>query len=217
MKAKSNVLYNSLREDVMKTLSARTGLSEEVLIANEIRKLDKNHPEKKHTVDEAIDELVARSCEDMLSNSNEARKLLNKMSVSEQKRFMKKVQDTFDNLIQWVNDLLSLYKSDSYEAKLLREYKHDLKRISKQWDAMFAEAIKNNQVLEKSGTFGHKSADGDVVYALREEAITEVEQAISNKNYDKEIKLTESSPYILTSQKGVRNLPNSRPKQKNHG
>lgn len=154
MKAKSPTIYNSIREDIMKTLTAKTELKSEDLIAREIKRLEKNHPDTKHSVDEAIDEIVARACEDMLSNSNEARKLLNKMSPTEQQNFIEKVKETFENLIQWVNDLLALYKSESAEAKLLREYKTDLKRISKQWDAMLVDSIQNNQALQKEGVGG---------------------------------------------------------------
>ena len=186
MKAKSPVLFNSIREDVMSTLSVKTGLKSEELVARELKKLEKNHPEKTHTADEAIDEIVARACEDMLANSNEARKLLNKMSASEQQSFIEKVKETFDNLIQWVNDLLAHYKSDSAEARFLREYKHDLKRISKQWDAMLADAVNNNQALQKEGIRGedigkkafktNENVSEDVKNSIREEFAKEIEE-----------------------------------------
>ncbi len=157
MKAKSPSVYNSIKEDIIKTLKQGTGQSSETIINKELNRLNKNHPEKKHTVDEAIDEIVARACEDMLSNSNAARKLLNKMSKSEQQSFIAKVKETFENLMQWVNDLLAHYKSTSEEAKVLREYKYMLKKISKQWDEMLANSIETNQALEKSGAVEQKS------------------------------------------------------------
>lgn len=44
-------------------------------------------------------------------------------------------------------------------------------------------------------------------YALRKDVAREVNKALYDKNYKGEIKLTDSSPTILLSQKGVRNLP----------
>ncbi len=208
MKAKSPAIYNSIREDVIKTLKTGKGLTSEEIIDKEINRLNQKHPNKKHTPEDAIDELVARACEDMLSNSNEARKLLNKMSAEEQQNFIDKVKATFDNLIQWVNDLLAHYKSNSEEAKILREYKHMLKKISKQWDAMLVDSIQTNQALKKEGIKAQKNTpEGDLQFALREGAKEEVKSALANKLYNQEIKLTDSSPSILLSQKGVKNLP----------
>lgn len=151
MKAKSLNIYNSIREDVLKTLSESSGQTTHELIAAEMQRMKKAHSDMEVTPDDAIDELVARACEDMLSNSNEARKLLNRMSQSEQQNFIEKVKETFENLIKWVNDLLAHYKSNSAEAKTLQEYKHMLKKISKQWDAMLVDAIKTNQALQHEG------------------------------------------------------------------
>lgn len=161
MKAKAISAYEGLHNDVLKTLSERSGVSSEVLINAEINRIKKAHPEKKNvTPEDAIDELVARACEDMLANSNEARKLLNRMSATEQQSFIEKMKETFDNLMQWVNDLLKVYKSESAEAEVLRQYKHDIQRISKQWDAMLKDAIKTNQALQKEGVLGEELING---------------------------------------------------------
>lgn len=75
------------------------------------------------------------------------------------------------------------------------------KKAQLMWRNVYKAAVLN---VEKGnvGEFGEIPK-----YALCKDAATEVEKAITNKYYDKEVKLTESSPAILTSQKGVRNLP----------
>ena len=159
-KAKASVIYDALRNKVLETLKKDGSLTSDDRIAKEIARLDAQHPGKKHTEEDAIDELVARACEDMLKNSNAARKLLAKMSATEQQTFIDKVKETFENLIQWINDLLKQYNSDSEEAKILREFKADLKRISKQWDAMLLSAMEANQALQKEGIIAEELING---------------------------------------------------------
>lgn len=55
--------------------------------------------------------------------------------------------------------------------------------------------------LEKFGI------EGDVKYSLSANAKSDVHSALVDKNYVGEVKLTDTSPSILLSQKGVRNLP----------
>ena len=159
-KYKSPAIYNVLREDVMRTLAENGTMTSEERIEAEIARLKKNHPDQEFTSEDAIDELVAKSCEDMLSNSNAARKLLNKMTPNEQKKFLAKLKETFENLMQWVNDLLAQYKSNSEEAKILREYKYKLQRISKTWDKMLTSAIEANQALQKEGVIAENLVNG---------------------------------------------------------
>ena len=162
MKHKASAIYDSIREDVMKTLAKgnKYNLTESELVQLEMDRIKKNHPEQNVTPEDAIDELVARACEDMLKNSNTARKLLAKMSKTEQTDFIAKVKETFDNLMQWVNDLLTLYKSNSEEAEILRNYKEMLKKISKQWDSMLETAIESNQALQKEGIIAEQLVNG---------------------------------------------------------
>lgn len=139
----------------MQTLVASGELSRNGIIANEIDRIKKKHG-KEVSSEYAMDEIVARACEDMLSNSNQARKLLAKMSMEEQQTLKDRVKESLENLISWVNELLSYYKSDSNEAKTLREYKANLKSISKMWDEMLVSSIWANQALQKGGVTGEE-------------------------------------------------------------
>ena len=156
MKAKAPEMYSKLQEKVMNTLN----LDEEMSLDDRIKikkwEMETNHKDQKATDEDAIDELVARACEDMLSNSETARELLSALSEKEQKSFMAKVEEIFNNLLEWVNNLLAQYKSESDEAMVLRKYEEKLKEAQKLWDEAFAEAVKANQALNKAGTTAEK-------------------------------------------------------------
>lgn len=152
MKAKAPEMYSKLQEKVMNTLGLEDGMSIEERIDYEVARIKRNHPENNVTPEDAIDEIVARACEDMLSNSEKARELLDTLTEKEKKTFMAKVEEIFNNLLEWVNNLLSQYKSESDEAEVLRKYEAKLKEAQKLWDEAFAEAVKANQALNKAGT-----------------------------------------------------------------
>ena len=199
MKYKAPEMYKAISEDVMQTLVASGKETRHERITREMDRLKKAHPEMKVTSEDAIDELVARACEDMLSNSNQARKILSKMSVEEQQSFVDKVKETLDNLIGWVNELLSYYKSETEEAKTLREYKANLKSISKMWDDMLVSAIEANQALQKEGITGEKLAKkvtSNVQYSTREKFDNACDkmETISDKEYKEALK---THPFVL--------------------
>ena len=158
MKAKSPAMYSKMREHIMETLVMDGKLTSEERVAREMVRIQKNHPDIKVTEEMAIDEIMARACEDMLSNSDTARKMLNRMTKKEQSSFIAKVKETFENLMQWVNDLLSQYKSNSEEAKLLRQYKDRLKQLSKMWDKALEEAVQTNSAMQMEGKATNEEA-----------------------------------------------------------
>lgn len=107
-------------------------------------------------IEVARSEIIARACEDMLSMSEQGKKMFNSLSESEQKTFVEKIKELIQNLKDWVSDLLGLYKSGSHEAKVMRAYEEDLNELLKVWDAMLEDSVKVNQALEKSGAFGRE-------------------------------------------------------------
>lgn len=156
MKAKSPKAFSKLQEQIMNTLALDDGMSMEDRINEEMARINRNHPKKNVTPEDAVDEIMARACEDMLSNSEKARELLDGLSEAEKKSFVTKVKETFDNLMKWVNELLGQYKSESKEAEFLRGYGDALKEAQKLWDQAFAEAVKANQALQMEGKTAEK-------------------------------------------------------------
>ena len=158
MKAKSPMMYQKMQDYALEFLSESTNgkMTLNQMIAKEKLRMEdanrrRNKPNQKVTDEDAIDELVARTCEDMLANSDKARKMLAKMSKTEADSFIAKVKETFENIMNWVNDLLKQYQSNSKEAELLRQYKERMKKLSKMWDQTLTEAIQTNQSMQAEG------------------------------------------------------------------
>ena len=154
MEAKSPELWRKMNELVFSTLQEADGLSEVDRISIEMKKLKGKG--RKGTEKEARSEIIARACEDMLSMSEQGKKIFNSLSESEQKTLKEKIKEIIENLKDWVSELLGAYKSNSYEAKLMRKYEEKLNELSKLWDEMFAESVVANQSLEKSGAYVHE-------------------------------------------------------------
>ena len=178
MKAKSPAMYSKIQEYALSTLAMDGNITSQDRIAYEKARMQKAHEEMDITDEMAIDEIVARTCEDMLSNSNTARKLLNQMSKKEQNSFVTKVKETFSNLMEWVNELLAKYKSNSKEAQILREYKHRLKELSKMWDKALLDAIQTNQSLQAEGITGEE--------VIGENILSETSAQFSIRTYENE-------------------------------
>ena len=165
MKAKSPAMYRAMQEIAMNNLGSRYNV--DGYVKAEKTRLDKEHGEG-HTDEDAIDEIVARTCEDMLANSKTARELLSKLSADEQKTFVDKAKEYVNSLIEWVDELMGAYSSGSEEAKMLREYRKAFREMSDAWDKALEDAIKANQNLQKEGITGEElSGNGEIQWADR--------------------------------------------------
>lgn len=131
--------------------------------------------------EDAEGELVADLIGDYLFTDS---KFLERLSVEH--------QNLFQRLWSEVKYLCRIATAGSKEARQLEKVKK-----------AFEDAYRNTKPAEKSTD---TESDG-VRYAIREEAKAEVKKALEDKFYKGEIKLTENTPSILLSQKGVRDLP----------
>lgn len=209
MEVYSPEIFAEVKEIVLDTLEkSYRATSKDItrgdIIASEIDRLNKLHPEKEHTEKEAIGELVAKACEDMLSVSEEGKKLFNSLSEKEQRTLTEKIKDIIKKVSDWITNLLKSYSSNSEEAKALRSMKDAFDEVSKKWDMMLSDIAKQkksvaaNQSLEKSGAFKNEtSAEGDVKYSDRPfaeqvDAVLSGEDAISTH-----LKISEHTPKIL--------------------
>lgn len=146
--------YAKLSDYAINVMAEKQGISHEKLIRDEMYAIKKRHPELEVTEGMAIDEIVARTCEDMFANSEKVKEVLSEMDENEKKTFVDNIKKVIKDVIQWINDLLAKYKSNSAEAKLLRQYKDEFQKMSNLWDAALTESINNkgvNEVTEKVG------------------------------------------------------------------
>lgn len=179
MKGKAVSAYSDLSEVVMNTLTEEFNCTPEALIETEKARYRKIH--NAELSDEgAMDELIARTCEDMLSNSKTMQEYLSFMDKKNANTFMEKVKEIVDSLKEWFAKLLSVYKSNSNEAKIIRKYAERLNDLQDSWDEGMYKAIKSNQAMEAENqqeasysgvmTQSEELSDMHVHYSRREEA-----------------------------------------------
>lgn len=153
MEVKSPDAFKTLSNIVLNSLAESTGKSRVDIIAEEIDRLDRVHPEEgSHTEADAVSEIVARGCEDLLAESKEAKKMFNSLSESEQKTLVEKVKDIIKKVVDWIDKFLGEYKynSQSKEAQELRKMKETYQAMSIMWDKMLLDVQKVNKSMEMS-------------------------------------------------------------------
>jgi len=150
--------FKSMADAIFDALESVDHISRGDRIAAEIKRLDEKHPEEgEHSEKDAISEIVARACEDMLSVSEEGKRLFNSLSESEQKTLVDKIKEIVQRIKDWINDFLSSYKSTSKEAQELRSIEGKLDEVVKLWDEMLLDIQKQNQ--ENDGTLVENLAE----------------------------------------------------------
>ena len=159
------------------------------------------------TYDQAFEEVVADSCETFLRDSRLTEKLT---------ELAKADMTLFERIKLYINDLLEKLKKayagltpDSREGKIVLDMKDCIEELHNMWEEAALDARNNFQSAGGKSLRGNKNtADEDGgKYSLRAGAEADIERALNDKNYTEDVFLTESSPSIIASQKGARNLP----------
>lgn len=174
MKDKAPEVYTKLSEAVANALTSDGKTSIQDILAKEIVNYEARHDGKTISEESAMDELIARTCEDMLSNSQYAKELMARSDAATRSSiigFMKKVKDSVERIRKWISDLLGSYKSNSKEAEFLRGYDARLDEISKIWDKMLKESITANQAMQRD--IKDTTGSDDTRYSERESYVNE--------------------------------------------
>ena len=148
MEFESPELWNRLSSSVFSALESVDGISEADRITNEMARLKR----KKRVANEKVarSEIVARACEDMLSQSEQGKKMFESLSESDQKTLRDKIKDIISNLKDWISEMLGSYKSNSYEARTLRKCEEKVNEIAKLWDEAFAKSAEVSRSQPKA-------------------------------------------------------------------
>ena len=141
MRYKSPEAYANLSNIVLDAVAKTKKTDVETLVGREMktRGLSK---------DNAIDEIVARACEDMVNHSEVMKDYLSKMDEKSAKTFVEKLQELIENIREWIADVLSIYDDVHEEARLLRDYAETLDEMSQAWDKALLEAIETNKTMQ---------------------------------------------------------------------
>ena len=135
-------LYKELSNTVLAALqnsgSYSKGMTINSIIEAERQRLndtirDENGNPVQHSQEDAIHELVARACEDMPSGDKKALDAFNSLDANTKQTLWDHVKQVFDNIREFFAQMLSSYKSDSAEAKAIRQNMEEFEKIRDMW------------------------------------------------------------------------------------
>lgn len=166
MKDKAPEAYKKLSGVVMDVLSKEYGVTPTDLVHAEMKRY-KDAYGKEVSEEYAQDELIARASEDMLSGNRSVQEIISHMDEKTAKTFSERLKVAFEKIKEWLADLLSNYKSNSEEAKIVRKYADKVNELQEAWDEAFDKAIKANQVIETSEEVEREAASEREKYSKR--------------------------------------------------
>ena len=157
----------------------------------------------KVSFEEAYHEFVADSLSTMFSDGNIYEKLLDLKKTD--KFVFDKIRSYINKLAQKAKAYYSGEIAPTMEGQFMQMQS---KETIDQLQQLFADALVGaSENYRNAETQKNTDQEVGVQYSLSANAKSEVSQALSDKNYSKEIKLTDTTPSILLGQKGVKNLP----------
>ena len=109
------------------------GLSFNEILNAERTRLD-NVEQRTHTNDDALHEIVARACEDMLSGNKVAMQAFENLDANTKKTIADHIKEIFDNIRDFFEQMLTGYRSDSAEARAIRQNMEEFEKIRDMWN-----------------------------------------------------------------------------------
>lgn len=149
-----SAMYKEISDAVITELSKNRnytkGLTINQMISAERKRMDRNETKYDesgkmipHSNDDAMREIVARACEDMLNGNETATKAFEGMSKRTKKYVWDHVKKVFDNIQDFFRQMLGTYESTSREAQAIRENMEAYEEIRKKWQEALGFATEN--------------------------------------------------------------------------
>lgn len=180
--------YIALREFITDRLMQQ-GLDIEELVtqkrARESREL---------SYDEAVEEVIADACETVLTEPTAIRQL-----ASDNMPLAKKIRKWLNDFFRKIKSAFAGLEAVHDEAKAMTEYMDELRAM---WDDALSDAVRN-----RANKNAAENGDGAARYSIREDAPAEIHKAVTDKKYQGDIWLTDTTPSIMLGRRGVKNLP----------
>lgn len=169
------------------------GVDVDALVKEQQRLSQKNGTELSY--DEAFEEMVADAMEAMFTDSKATQKL-GKLKAQD-KSLWEEIKSFVQELSNKIRGVYARLKPDSAEARYVLRMKDSVDHLAE----LFAEGIMD------AGAEKNTTGEGGVKYSLNKNAKSELHKALYDKQYRSEVLLRDVSPPIMTTQKGVKNLP----------
>ena len=149
-----SAMYKEISDAIITELSKNRnytkGLTINQMISAERNRMDRNETRYDesgnmipHSNDDAMREIVARACEDMLNGNETATKAFEGMSKRTKKYVWDHVKKVFDNIQDFFRQMLGTYESTSREAQAIRENMEAYEEIRKKWQQALGFATEN--------------------------------------------------------------------------
>ena len=186
MRANNEEGYKILEKAISEHLKSK-GVYDD-LIKNEIENHKKAHPGEKELDElDALEEVIARGCEDMLEDSKTMREVLSTLDVNSLEKLRIAFDKWFDRVETFLDKLMSGFESPNEVIKYLRD---EYKTFRKLWVEGIQGAIKNAQ----TETIEEKETEK---FSLKRGFIENmsIEDKINYAKFAKEIKLYKSGKH----------------------
>ena len=133
--------------DILMEHYAKEGQSVQELVAEQIAKAKAVNIEL--TYDEAFDEVIADSCEKILSNE-ETLAEISKQIKTKDIGLWNKIKSFFARIISKLNELLKGIEPDSKEGKIVSKWLDKTNTLQKAWAEMFVDAAESHSLIESN-------------------------------------------------------------------
>lgn len=139
----------------------------------------------------AESEVIARACEDMLSDSETLENILLGCNTDQRNTITKKIREFIDKLGEFLNKILHGNMSPSEASRMLRESAEDFERVRKIWAETFTSAV--NKVQEDINMLSDAGIEIEGGIAYNQKTLQESRLAVKNASQIKEVgKILES-------------------------
>lgn len=124
----SNMVINSL----IANRSYGAGLDFNTIVNWKRIKMEESE-KRPRTADDALREIVAQACEDMLSGNEDAVNTFEKMNNKTKRYVWNHIKKVFKNIEEFFRQLLGTYRSGSSEAQAIRQNMEEFEKIRTKW------------------------------------------------------------------------------------
>lgn len=213
----SPVQYQKLADSVMKMLVAdqeySQGRNAEQIVADMIE----NNPYVSNEAD-AIHELVAQACEDMMNGNADVRAMFEGMSEAEQKTIFDHISRIFAAIKNFFDEMLNSesVRSNRTEAAAIRRAKENIEALQKEWTEGVKQAAAYNaaayeEVQRQSAEGEQEASESDPVAQFAEENNSNVDsfsirQLAQATGYDIVVTKKGKIPYAIVDKKTGKRL-----------
>ena len=129
------------------------------LIKNEIESHEKTHPGEKFSEADALEEVVARGCEDMLDDPKTMREVLSTLDVNSLEKLRVAFDKWFERIETFIDKLMSGFESPNETIKYLRDEYNTFRKL---WVEGIQGAIKNAQTQTTDVNNQQMNADKEI-------------------------------------------------------